>query len=690
MVLSCTYTFSFNYSVNPLYFLTKDGSINYHYYDSLQVLDDTKNAVSKEADKVNSSTSMYGARKDSLNEDMKTGKRSSSNTNSMQSLSNSSQSKISKSRRSSRSVSFSHTTLPDAQKQDEKNESAEHLTKRRSSQKIAKKVSNKDLKRRRSSLSSQHAKGKNKPTTVTARVDSRRKASKTGLSKSHAKTREKSSNDTDVVSKLKSEETANPKDTLQEAHLKDSLETSKEDSQGTRVNDTQKIGLESRQKIGLESRQKIGLESRQETCVDDSRDTGVDHSRETRNVDGFPEISVDQSKKSRVNNLQAASVDESQETRVHDSQETNVDESQETRVHDSQETNVDESQEIGVHDAQKTREQDSQETHAHDSQEIQAEELQKTSGKESQKAHEQDLQEAGVKDSKGARDGSDDNLKKSESDEEVVVQVYVPDEAKMHGSNHVRKQISPESRKKTSNARTAAGGKEIRAQVAKEPPTVTRIDLQFGFESPEVKKTSSRRTFDINEKSLINIVPRNSLDMIKGTRIDPSDNIKGFSSRSFHSKTKIPRAPNVPKGPGQGLPKNASDSKALKLANFELSNATGQAGVSLKLAGPNKAQMSAHRLASKMSTNLEKVDEGSALETSPLPSEKTTKLTTALNISKAGVTPKLDNESAVDSQTENQEDKPDNRNDKVCVFFFERCFRLITAWQTPEAQGGVC
>jgi hypothetical protein len=333
-------------------------------------------------------------------------------------------------------------------------------------------------------------------------------------------------------------------------------------------------------------------------------------------------------------------VEDSQETRVEDAQETRVEDSQEARVEDSQETRVEDSQETRVGDKEETREE------------------------------------------------GEDNLGKCDSDVEVVVQVYVPDEGKTDG--HATEQTSVESGEKTQTSMECgektktslgSGEKTKHAGTAKQndiipqsgtgAPSVAKIDLQL-FTTMEVNKTSSRRTFaeHVSEKNLVNIVPRDSMDFIKGVKLSPSES-KGIPSRSFHSKTNVPRAPLVPKGAGRGARRIYSDTKAIKISKFELPD-VNQVGANLKPTVPHgKQQMSAHRLASKMSTNLEKVDEVSTLETGgQLPPEEADKLMTALNISKAGVTVKP--ESDKDSLT--QEDNTEKKTEKVGVYFIQRDF----------------
>jgi hypothetical protein len=610
----------------------------------LQVSDSTKNAVPNKPDNGDSAvskTSINKARRESLSEDMKIGNRSrsTSKTSSIQALSKSSQGTISKSRRSSRSVSFSSTPhqLRDAQKQEEGKESVENLTKRRSSQKVSKKASNKDLKRRRSSVSGQQAKGKTKPSAaITAKVDS-------GRSKSH-KTQKKSSKGTVVVSKTKPEGKIEPED-VQETREGDAQGKNVKNSKETRVDGSREVGQDKSQGTRVGKSQDTLVEKSQVTHVDDSQEARVDESQGTR-VDKSQETHMDNSQEKRLDDTQGTPVGESQKTRVDSSQGTGTDESHETQVKDSQEKHK------HVEDSQETRVEDSHETRAEDSRETRVEDSHETRVEDSQKAR-----------------GSDDNLKKSESDLEVVVQVHVPDDGKADDPDHVAKRTSPELRKKKTAHAESKRRKEMSAQIVKEPkepPNVTKIDLQFGLDSPDARKTSSRRGFgEMSERSLVNMVPRNSLDMIKGVRLNPSEN-KGFPSRSFHSKTNVSRSPL--KGAARGSNRNASDSKGIKVSNFELPD-NHQAGVGLKATGHNKAQMSAHRLASKMSTNLEKVDEISALETSTLPSEESTKLTTALNISKAGVATK----STPDPEAENQEEKAENQNEKVC---FSRHLRL--------------
>ncbi|CAB3987297.1 Hypothetical predicted protein [Paramuricea clavata] len=503
-----------------------------------------------------SKTSVNGERKNSLKskESLNTDLRTNSKGSSVQAMSKTSQedSKISRSRRSSRSVSFSSPLqhFPDAAKQ--RKESVDRLTKRRSSQKVAKKASNKELKKRRSS-SNEHVKGKTKSTTeVAAKVDSNRKVSNASISKSHTKTHRKSSKNV-VIHKTKSEAKTKP-----------------EDAQETRVED-------------------------------------------------------------------------SQETRVEDTQGTSVDESQGTHVEDSQEIHVDDAQEMGKDNTQETRAEGSQETLVKDSQETR------------------------VDDTQGTREGSDDNLRKTESDEEVVVQVYVPDEGQADVPEQVTEQTSQESGDKAEH--TGTGRRNVvTTEVAS---NVTKIDLKVFPQESSVKRGSSRRAFGDNvvEKNLVNIVPRNSMDIIKGFKLTPDTKVT--PNRSFHSKSNLHRAPVAPKPGTRVTRRTHPEARAIKVSNFELPEA-GQGGATLKPTQHGKAQMSMHRLASKMSTNLEKVDEGSALETG-LSSKESGKFLTALNISKAGVktqkptSSETEKDDLVNSQekTEKPEENVETKTEKV-------------------------
>ena len=395
----------------------------------------------------------------------------------------------------------------------------DRLTKRRSSQKVAKKASSKELKKRRSSLSSEHAKGKIKSSTeVVAKAESNRRVSNVSISKSHSKTHKRSSKDV-VVQKTKSQD---------------------------------------------------------KTQSDNTQDIHAEVSQETR-------------------------VETSQETRVEASPETSVEASKETHVKvdhtgNSQETHVDGTQVTRVSDAQGTRVSDVEET----------------------------------------REGSNDSLKKStESDLEVVVQVYVPDEGQTDVPDQVAEQTSQESGDKTEIL-------EKNDDMAEGAQIVSTINLDLlPEEDLGIKKVSSRRALFDNavEKNLVNIVPRNSMDIIKGIKITPS--IHGESkvtpNRSFHSKTNLHRVPKTPSRVSRRT--TPPESRPLKVSNFELPEA-GQGGVNLKLTLHGKSQVSMHRLASKMSTNLEKVDEGFALETGHQTPDEPKKLTKALNISKANVVTK--------------------------------------------------
>ncbi|XP_028399654.1 uncharacterized protein LOC114523041 [Dendronephthya gigantea] len=302
---------------------------------------------------------------------------------------------------------------------------------------------------------------------------------------------------------------------------------------------------------------------------------------------------VDDTTKTRMNNAQ--------ETHTNNAQETHEADSQETRVEDPQSTHLDETHETRVEDTDKGSVKEPQETCLVESQENSQEVAQDTL--------DTDSDEARVDDSQGTREGADDGNLKSGSDREVVVQVYVPDEGQSdsHSDGLVSENTSQESRDKV----------EVTLTGNENDGGVTKIDLK-PWEDPgkTVKKTSSRRAFGDNvvEKNLVNIIPRNSLDVIKGIQLTPGES-KVSANRSFHSKTNHPRAPTAPKQGPRVSRRNPPDAKPLKVSNFELPP-EGQGGVGLKpTPHGNKPQMSMHRLASKMSTNLEKVDEGSALET---------------------------------------------------------------------------
>ena len=288
------------------------------------------------------------------------------------------------------------------------------------------------------------------------------------------------------------------------------------------------------------------------------------------------------------------------------------------KTEDAQETRVDDTTKMHVDHTQERHENDSQETRGSDSRTTRVDETYEVRVEDSQETHE------------GADDG---NLKKSESDQEVVVQVYVPDEGQSEISCQVSEDTPQESRDKAEMTQTGNDNGRTSGRVGK-------IDLK-PWEDPdtEVKRTTSKRAFGDNvvEKNLVNIIPRNSLDVIKGIKLAPVES-KVSANRSFHSKTNLPRAPTVPKHGSRGARRNSPDAKPLKVSNFELP-AVGQGGVALKSTPhSNKPQMSMHRLASKMSTNLEKVDEGSALETGrPSAPEKPGKIGVALNISSVGV-----------------------------------------------------
>ena len=207
---------------------------------------------------------------------------------------------------------------------------------------------------------------------------------------------------------------------------------------------------------------------------------------------------------------------------------------------------------------------------------------------------------------------------------------------------------------------------------------ISRINLDlFLEESPDsgVKKIPSRRGLFDNavDKNLVNIVPRNSMDIIKGSKLTPSET-NVTPKRSFHSKTNLHR---VPKTPSRVARRTPSESRPLKVSNFELPNA-GQGGGNLKPTLHSKSQVSMHRLASKMSTNLEKVDEGSALETSQQRScEEPESLTKALNISKVSATTKpvpssSGTERFIEEKAENLEKNCENSEEKTDKVRFTR------------------
>ena len=439
------------------------------------------------------------------------------------------------------------------------------LTKRRSSQKVAKKASSKELKKRRSSLSSEHAKSKVKSSAeLVAKVESSAKVSKT---------HKKSSKDV-VAQKAKSQD---------------------------------KTQLDTTQNTGVDISRETRAEDRPEIRVKASKETPVEASKETR-VEALPETQLE-------------------ENHPADLHKTHVDDTHDSRVDDSQNSRVDDSQNSCVGDEQKTRE------------------------------------------------GSNDSLKKStESDLEIVVQVYVPDDGHTDVPDQASKPTFQES-----------GGKskvlEKNDHVKEGTQGISRINLDlFPEESTDsgVKKTPSRRGLFDNavDKNLVNIVPRNSMDIIKGSKLTPSapSETNVTPKRSFHSKTNLHRVPKPPSRVARRIP---SESRPLKVSNFELPNA-GQGGGNLKPTLHSKSQVSMHRLASKMSTNLEKVDEGSALETSQQRScEESERLTKALNISKVSATTKpvpssSGTERFIEEKTENLEKNSENSEEKTNKVRFAR------------------
>ena len=530
-------------------------------------------------------------------------------------------SEISKSRRSSRSVSFSSRIHHSPDTQGHKKESVDRLTKRRSSQKVAKKASSKELKKRRPSLSSELTKGKTKSSTEgLAKVESNRKVSDVTLSKSQSKTTKKSSKHV-VVNKSKSQDKAK----VEHAH-----ETRTDDTQNARpLNDL------------VERTQEVRVEETQETLVENAQDTRVENTQEEHAESG-----------------QNASMEKTQEAPV-DS----------TCLDDTQGRDVD-----GQHE--KSSADDSQDTHADELPDC---------GEGTTQESVEDSPESRMNEMQKSHEGSDENLQKSESDEEVVVQVYVPDEGQTDAPEQTTAQVSQESgdKSKHEDSKPRSGKNDVMTEGTQ---NVTKIDLTpFPENEPavEMKKVSSRRAFGDNvvEKKLVNIVPRNSMDIIKGTKLTP--NIPEVRpNRSFHSRSNLPRAPTGPKPNSRGGRRNPPESRAIKVSNFELPNA-GKEGTSLKPIPHGKPQLSVHRLASKMSTNLEKVDEGSALETEqPNSPEDSQKLITALNISKAGV--KTKTETSVSETEENilvssQEGVEDveKKNEKVLFRRKKSCVQII-------------
>lgn len=319
----------------------------------------------------------------------------------------------------------------------------------------------------------------------------------------------------------------------------------------------------------------------------------------------------------------------------------------------SKETSVDDAQSDHVDDTRIDRVTVSQETHA----------------KASQVPRVSDAQES----SSDARtqEQSEHNLEKTESDLEVVVHVYVPDEVKADDPDQVPEQTSQESGDKAEHPEGVGATKHVTKS------GVNKVDLKFCQVEPDVsiKKVSSRRAFGDStiEKNLVNIVPRNSMDMIKGIKLTPmsTSEIKPVSSRSFNSRGNLPRAPAGPKTGSRR--RNPPETRAIKVSNFELPQTTPMGVLTLKQpAVHGKPQISVHRLASKMSTNLEKVDEGFALETShsgTLTSKESGKLVSALNISKASVTSKpatdKDDNGNSREKVESQEENAEKKTEKV-------------------------
>lgn len=422
-----------------------------------------------------------------------------------------------------------------------------------------------------------------------------------------------------VAKKASSKELKKRRSSLSSEHAKSKVKSSTEmvakvESSG-RVSKTHKKSSKDVVAQKTKSQDKTQLDTTQDTCVDISRETRAEDT---------PEIHVKASKETPVEALKETRVEALPETQLEENHPADL---QKTHVDDTHDSRVDDSQNSRVGDEQKTRE------------------------------------------------GSNDSLKKStESDLEIVVQVYVPDDGHTDVPDQVSKPTFQES-----------GGKskvlEKNDHVREGTQGLSRINLDlFPEESLDggVKKIPSRRGLFDNavDKNLVNIVPRNSMDIIKGLKLTPSapSETNVTPKRSFHSKTNLHRGPKTPSRVARRTP---SESRPLKVSNFELPNA-GQAGGNLKPTLHSKSQVSMHRLASKMSTNLEKVDEGSTLETSQQRScEEPERLTKALNISKVSATTKplassSGTERFVEEKAENLEKNSENSEEKTDKVRFTR------------------
>ena len=185
---------------------------------------------------------------------------------------------------------------------------------------------------------------------------------------------------------------------------------------------------------------------------------------------------------------------------------------------------------------------------------------------------------------------------------------------------------------KSLNDVSGSADKEIETEKRKKSKNETTMDVEglalLSSNEDDINKSSSKRGGNTGDKRLMNIIPRNSLDILKVTKISPkqqSGRSQGSllhnnskSHQSFSNKTSPsspPRAPTGPKSQGSRIHRRKSlEGRPVQISNFALS-AEGF-GLSVKCSPvPSKSNSSMQRLPSKHSSNLEKVDEGSCLET---------------------------------------------------------------------------
>lgn len=302
-----------------------------------------------------------------------------------------------------------------------------------------------------------------------------------------------------------------------------------------------------------------------------------------------------------------------------------------------------------------------------------------------------------------------DTLDKTESDTEVVVQVHVPD---IESSTDILNQEAVSEKNVVSTKESAqemdtgkiaenqkdvhdvttslSTGEEIKEQTTEATknskdnlPTDAHYNSKTKCKKEEEVQTSSRKSLAENSEKLKNIVPRNSSDVLRVIKLSPKQSNESTQSpsqlpahsesRQSQSKMSLPRAPFGPKPLGARVYRRKSiEGRPSRGSDLDLS-AEGF-GLSVKsstiVAKPHHSSL--QRMSSKLHSNLDKVDEGSSMETSvaeghakdseqSLSSQQhgNEALAKSLSISRVTVVPKPSNSVAI-SENENHKSPKDN------------------------------